>query len=141
MGFRNIFALGLCISTALFSCKGKHSYEDILKNENIYLVFRGTATKEGFLSKEFNLKNPKPSHVGIAVFDNSWKIYHVLNSPSNISALKMETFNKFLNTDEMKILNASVWEIKNISKSQRKLIKNELNKLESKIVIFDRAFY
>ncbi len=140
MEFRIIFTLGLCISTALFSCKSKHSYEDILKNEKIYLVFRGTATKEGFLSREFNLKNSKPSHVGIAVFDNSWKIYHVLHSPSNTSALKIETFNQFLNTEEMKILNASVWEIKDIKKSQRQIIINELKNLKSKNVIFDRAF-
>ncbi len=55
---------------------------EVTLNDNYaYLVFRGTNTKEGFFARDFNLHDTLSSHIGIAVYENNtWKVYHVLNS-------------------------------------------------------------
>jgi hypothetical protein len=139
-----VFAIGWCLCITFLHCKKRSSAinTDILDKEKCYLVFRGTNTKEGLVSKEYNIANNKPSHVGICIFQNSeWIVYHVLSPrKKNVTALIRENFGVFLDTQKESIYNASIWAIDNLTTYEILKLRKELHKYEQIHLKFDLSF-
>ena len=115
---------------------------DILDKEKCYLVFRGTNTKEGLVSKEYNISNKKPTHVGICVFqDSKWIVYHVLSPrKKNSTALIYEKFDIFFDVRKESIYNASIWVIDDLTTSEILRLRTQLSKYEQVHLKFDLSF-
>jgi len=110
--------------------------ENILDSNNVYLFFRGTKTKQGYISKEYNLSHKGLSHVGIGVnYGDGFLIYHIVNS-DKINNLEMSSINSFYN-HRKKIIYKGIWEIQNIEANELKQI---LNEYENKVFNFDITF-
>jgi hypothetical protein len=116
-------------------CKNKGSdlKTDILDKEKCYLVFRGTNTKEGLVSKEYNISSKKPSHVGICIFqDSNWIVYHVLSPrKKNSTALIIENLEVFFDVRKESIYNASIWVIDNLTTYEILKLRTQLNKIKN----------
>ncbi len=125
-------------------CKNKGSdlKTDILDKEKCYLVFRGTNTKEGLVSKEYNISSKKPSHVGICIFqDSNWIVYHVLSPrKKNSTALIIENLEVFFDVRKESIYNASIWVIDNLTTYEILKLRTQLNKYEQINLKFDLSF-
>ena len=125
-------------------CKNKGSdlKTDILDKEKCYLVFRGTNTKEGLVSKEYNISSNKPSHVGICIFqDSKWKVYHVLSPrKKNSTALIIQNLEVFFDVRKESIYNASIWVIDNLTTYEILKLRTQLNEYEQIILKFDLSF-
>lgn len=142
-----IRALIVLLITPNLSCTSKSPVLDIindslLNTQKVYLVFRGTNTKEGYLASNFNIKYKKASHVGIAVFiNNKWKIYHVINSVDKEKKdFRASDFITFFNDSEENIKHASVWEINHLRNSERIDLITEIKRYESLPIVFDKSF-
>ena len=139
-----LFAIGWCLCITLVHCKKKGSdlNTDILDKEKCYLVFRGTNTKEGLVSKEYNISNNKPSHVGICIFqDSEWIVYHVLSpKKKDITALIHENFDVFFDVGKESIYNASIWVIDNLTTTEILRLRTQLNKYKEIHLKFDLSF-
>jgi hypothetical protein len=140
----SLFTVGWCLCITLVHCKkiGSDLNTDILDTEKCYLVFRGTNTKEGLVSKEYNISNNKPSHVGICVFqDSEWIIYHVLSpKKKNSTALINENFDVFFNVRKESIYNASIWVIDNLTTLEILKLRTQLNEYKQIHLKFDLSF-
>lgn len=132
----------MCIT--LVHCKRNASdlNTDILDKEKCYLVFRGTNTKEGIVSKEFNISTNKSSHVGICIFQGSkWNVYHVLSPrKKNSTALINENFDAFFDIRKQSIYSASIWVIDKLTTYEILKLKTQLNKYEQINLEFDLSF-
>jgi hypothetical protein len=140
--YRIFLIFGWLIAT-LFSCNTPETYIDLdlLDKNEIYLVYRGTNTKEGIISKEFTLKNKNASHVGIAIFNKEkWSVYHILNNRNAKSDLINEDFSTFYNIENENIKYSSIWKINNLDSIDKEKIRLQLKIMESLILTFDTAF-
>lgn len=115
---------------------------DILDKDKCYLVFRGTTTKEGLVSKEYNISNDKPTHVGICIFqDAQWVVYHVLSpTKKNSTALFNESLEIFLDVNKESIYNVSIWVINNLTDQEMFKLTTLLKKYEQIHLNFDLTF-
>ncbi len=140
----SFLAIGWCLCITLVHCKNKGSdlKTDILDKEKCYLVFRGTNTKEGLVSKEYNISSKKPSHVGICIFqDSNWIVYHVLSPrKKNSTALIIENLEVFFDVRKESIYNASIWVIDNLTTYEILKLRTQLNKYEQINLKFDLSF-
>ena len=140
----SLFAIGWCLCITLVHCK-KKDFDiniDILDKEKCYLVFRGTNTKEGLVSKAYNISNNKPTHIGICIFqDSEWIVYHVLSPrKKDVTALINESFDAFFDVRKESICNASIWLINNITTSETSKLRKQLHKYEQIKLEFDLTF-
>ncbi len=140
----SFIAIGWCLCVTLLHCK-KRVYEvqtDFLDKEKWYLVFRGTNTKEGLVSKEYNKSNNKPSHVGICMYqDPEWLVYHVLSPRKKDStALIIENIDSFFDVEKESIYNASIYVIDNLTTYEILKLKRQLQKYEKLNLQFDLSF-
>ena len=98
-----VTALLLVILIYLFcaSCQNKNDkfFDSIeLDTEKVYLVFRGTNTKEGFFARDFNIKDTLSSHVGFTLFNTTtWNVFHVLENKNDTTDYNIESLDDFLN--------------------------------------------
>lgn len=112
-----------------------------LNEENAYLVFRGTNTKEGFFARNFNIKDTLSSHVGLAIYTNDdWYIYHVLEVEKTLSDYNIDTLDSFLNKREDEVFYYSFWELSTLNSRKIDKLKFILNQYKSRRIIFDRSF-
>lgn len=137
--------IGLClISITLFSCNNEvqnFRKDNIQNKQSIFLIFRGTETKEGIIAKEFNKNNPNPSHVGIMIFDRgNWNIYHVIDN-GNRNAFTKSSFEEFCKLENGKITYLALYQFKEFSQFNRsKLLKN-IASFNKKKIEFDKSFH
>ncbi len=115
---KSIFVLSM-----LFSCKHssvtKSAYCENLNKDSVYLIFRGTESKEGGLAKKFNLSHKKVSHVGVLLFyQDKWNVFHVLNHYVNQSCFRMENVESFLNIKEENIDYISIYHAMSFDKRE-----------------------
>jgi len=113
-----------------------------LNEDQVYLVFRGTKSKEGFFARDFNIQDTLSSHVGLLIRDKTnWSIFHIANfKHKNVSDLKKQSFQVFFDKKKEDINYVSFWKIINIDSIEVKQIKKELNKYLSKFIKFDKLF-
>ena len=79
--------------------------------DGIYLVYRGTHSKQGLIASSYNLSNPHVSHVGILLeCQGHRKVYHVIDRHKSTSALVSDHLRDFLTT-EASLFHASLWKV------------------------------
>jgi hypothetical protein len=138
-----LFFYGWLILATLFSCDRNRCYVNVslLDKDEIYLVYRGTDSKEGILSKEYSMRNKNASHVGFAVYTSGkWTVHHVMRSKHLDSDFLKTGICEFFDVNEKKIKYASVYSINDFSEKDKHNLLKELEKLTRLDVIFDRAF-
>ena len=103
------------------NCKNENSknffWKDVQLNEQqVYLVFRGTKSKEGFFAKDFNISDTLSSHVGMLINDKTkWEIYHIIDfKDKNRSDFRKQSLKDFFDSKKEDINYVSFWEIDNI---------------------------
>lgn len=132
----------LFLAILIFSCGEKKIVsEDLLNSDEVYLIYQGTKTKEGIVAKNFNLYTKKPSHVGVAIFNEShWEIFHVVNNNKDISALKIDSFKDFYMKESINVDYFSGYKISNLSDFEKEELKSELGLLNKEFIYFDLTF-
>lgn len=112
----------------------------MFSNSSIYIVGRSTEHKLNIIARDFNLKNPSLTHIGIGLLqDSSFKIYNISNYLLNDkgSALIVENIRNFVDLDDIQYY--SIWERKTtIEKIE--ILKEELKYYLKKKIIFDEEF-
>ncbi len=99
------FFIGWCLVITLFSCEKNKCILNIdidkyLNTEKAYLIFRGTKTKEGMVSKSYNLFNSNASHVGFLLFENkSWYVHHIVENSTRNSALMSNSLDEYFDSN------------------------------------------
>lgn len=110
-----------------------------LSDKSIYLVARGTTSKQFLIGEKFNTNIKSITHIGIGYQENdSLKIFNVsLNKKVNNSSLIIESWNEFTNLSD--VFYVGIWELKcGIEKvEQIKLLLNDYLKTP---IEFDNRF-
>lgn len=127
-----------------FACQSnfdKQLNEFRLNEKKIYLVFRGTDTKEGFFAKDFNIKDTLSSHVGFALSKNSkWEVCHILENNNQFTDFNIETLEEFINKKDDSVYYFSFWEINNLNIGEVEILKNTAYQYKTKKIKFDKHF-
>ena len=125
-------------------CTNKNSFifdDKILVKDSIYLVFRGTKTKQGFFARDFNILDSLSSHVGLALYyKKGWRVFHISDYNDRFSDIRNHPTNVFFNIKKEKINYISVWGIRNLSFADVSRIKKDVIGYESKKIKFDKVF-
>ncbi|MCF6350256.1 MAG: hypothetical protein L3J23_04385 [Flavobacteriaceae bacterium] len=138
--------LRISVFLTLINCKDNSNslfWKDVQLNEDqVYLVFRGTKSKEGFFAKDFNIRDTLSSHIGILINDKTkWEIYHIIDfKDKNRSDFRKQSLKDFFDSKKEDINYVSFWEIDNIDSNEFQQIKKELNYYLAKFIKFDKLF-
>lgn len=137
--------LFLGIALLLVSCiePRQTSYwkEITLNDNNIYLAFRGTKSKEGFFARDFNIRDSLSSHIGFLLKEkNDWYVYHVLNFKDGASDLRRHEASLFFIPTGEKLNYAAVWTMTDVDSLEFRLLKKGIHNYLSKFIEFDRSF-
>lgn len=110
-------------------------------DSQVYLIYRGTNSKEGFFAKEFNISDTLSTHVGLLIYDKGNSIvHHVVDTKSLPSDYKVETIDDFLNIEKEDIYYTSIWQINHLDTFNFKSIKRNLEKFNKLKIKFDKSF-
>jgi hypothetical protein len=105
----------------------------------VYLFFRGTETKEGIISKEFNLESKYISHVGLGIFiDGNLKIFHVINSNKENHLECSSLYNFFDKKKE--VTYTAIWKVEDLTDSNLLELTEVINSFKKKKIRFDLTF-
>jgi len=119
------------------------SYCQEFKNEDrnsIFLICRGTKSKQNIVAKDFNLKDTLITHIGIGfIKDEELVVFNVSNFKTDEkgSALISESYASFVNLTD--ITYSSIWKIKSDEKEIAKL-KSTLEEYSKNKIRFDNFF-
>ncbi|WP_438988812.1 hypothetical protein [Polaribacter sp.] len=132
----NLFFISSC------AYKNDFTFDDkILVKDSIYLVFRGTKTKQGFFARDFNIIDSLSSHIGIALYyKKRWRVFHISDYNDNFSDIRSHPTNVFFNIKKEKINYISLWGVKKLSATDVSRVKEDIIGYESKKVKFDKMF-
>lgn len=131
-----------CLFIILFSCNNSQnnnalSINSYLQEDNVYLLFRGTNSKEGLVARSYNTLNPNVSHVGILLFsDKKWLVHHISEDTKQKSALRSNSINEFLDCNTLKIDYVA---ISNVNANYNCVKKTIIN-LQGENIVFDWQF-
>ena len=108
-------------------------------DNNIYLVCRGTTSKQNLIAENFNIRNKKITHIGIGFkHQQKFTIYNVsYDKKINNNSLLVETLDDFIAIPD--IFHLEIWEI-NSNKGDVAKLKLILNKYLNKSIAFDYYF-
>lgn len=113
----------------------------LLDKETVYLVFRGTDTKEGFFARDFNIKDSLSSHIGLMVYNHeNWVVYNVSDFKDGLSDLKRQKLDEFYDIQKENIKYASIWRLNNVDSLNTIKLIRLLQKYEERTIKFDRYF-
>ncbi|WP_400075049.1 hypothetical protein [Winogradskyella sp. R77965] len=131
--------LVVCLLFFYCTTKNKDFNKSQLKSNCAYLFFRGTETKQGYISKNYNLFHKGISHVGIGVsYDGEFYIHHIVNSDKSNHIEKSSL--KFFYGNSEKINYKGIWKIKNINTEELTKLKKILNIFDNQSYKFDISF-
>jgi hypothetical protein len=119
-----------------------------LDQQKIYVVFRETDSKNGIVSKNYNVTSSTMTHVGIGFFDpkKKFKVYHIdLNAKDKDTKkndIIISPITEFFNPTDCEVLGGEVWEYnKNYRKEKFVTINNYIDSMSLKTNIkFDIDF-
>lgn len=113
-----------------------------LDTQKIYLIFRGTNSKQGNTAKKFNLNDSLVSHVGISYHNGAdWRVFHVLNIKNDsYSDLNVESLDTFFNLKNNNTYYGSIWQVNNLNYIEIQQIKNQIENLLKLQIKFDESF-
>lgn len=125
----------------LFSNCNKN-YARILKDDKVYLFFRESESKLGYISQSYNINNINYSHVGIGILkNNALRIIHILpNNFKDKNDLKIDSYNDFFNPQKDNIIHGTILEIRKSNKKHYKEFEVLLNSYRNKKLSFDKKF-
>lgn len=124
----------------LFFILFQHSFSQVkLSDDSIYLVARGTKSKQFLIGEKFNTTLKNITHIGIGYQENdSLKIFNVsLNKKVNNTSLIIESWDEFTNLSD--VFYIGVWELK-CGKEKLEEIKVLLNNYLETPIEFDNRF-
>lgn len=108
--------------------------------DGIYLVYRGTHSKQGLIASRYNLRNPKVSHVGILMECEGYKkVYHVMDRQQGNNALVSEDLYQFFAT-EGNLFHASLWKVDIANANGLQRLCSFVDRLQRQGVRFDYSF-
>ncbi|MDY8136711.1 hypothetical protein [Aquimarina sp. 2201CG5-10] len=126
------------------SCQNKDlpsNYSFHLDSSKIYLIFRGTNTKAGIVSKNFNILNKKISHIGLGVYEiDRWNIYHVVNTDNADSDLVIDNFESFSSVNDGVVDYMAIYELIDVKSVERNNLLDQLKNMKTKKIKFDNSF-
>lgn len=107
--------------------------------EMIYIVCRGTKSKQGIISKNFNLLDKNITHIGIGIFiKNKFKVYNVTNDIGyKTNSFVIETLESFLNRQDLRY--CAIWSLKRPKGLRQRIIEN-CESYRDKFIYFDNVF-
>lgn len=134
--------IGIILFTTIFSCEHPSKWEDVcVKNihkDSVYLIFRGTESKEGGIAKRFNIQHKDVSHVGILLYEQKqWVVFHVLNKYKKKSCLHKESIGSFLDKTKEKIDYLAVYYTPFFDKSK---IREKIKEISKEEISFNYTF-
>ena len=110
-----------------------------LDKQSVYLIFRGTQSKEGLIVKDFNIKDSKATHVGILLYQiPGWHVAHVMQTHSKNDFL-FQPAEDFL-AAENKIKYVSLWKIAGFGKNEIAKLEKVFDSLKTEKIGFDLTF-
>lgn len=116
-------------------------FEDVkLEQGKLYMVARGTRSKQGFISKNFNSVDSNITHIGLAFYEpliGGLKIYNVTTEKKKRNALWVETIQEFSAPKDIFYL--GLWSAP-LSQKQVVKIRQMLAAWEKRTVTFDYDF-
>lgn len=124
----------------IFSCTGKkesNTYiEGDLNKNRIFLVFRETNSKNGFLAKEYNMTSSSVTHIGLGFFDdNKFKIINIdnINQKDRENDILISSLDDFFNLKNYEVISGEIWEYhKDLKSEQIKRIARDIDSLYTK---------
>jgi hypothetical protein len=132
-----IIILALFNLTNIAQNKIKNNTINFKKNA-IYLIGKGSKSKSKLIAENFNIKDKNITHVGIGfVKKNELIIYHVIDGNKQKNALKINTLNEFIKTEDIYYL--GIWEYKT-NKNNMSILKKKCNLFKNRHITFDYFF-
>lgn len=129
-----IFTVSLLLFFNLNSKNNTLNISNLSKN-TVYIVFRETDSKNGLLSKEYNINSSKMTHVGIGFFKNGkFQILHIDNKKNSNKKndIIIDSTEEFYNLNDCKVLSGEIW------KYEKTLNEKELIELRN---LIDSLYY
>lgn len=118
----------------LFLCS---FYMPKLQENTLYIFCRGTATKSGFVAKQYNIIDTQITHTGIGYFKNGVaRIYHVTDDKHVKNALQVSSMKSFAVPETIHL---SIWEIPMERRAFNTTVAM-LHRSATRKIIFDRQF-
>lgn len=138
------FCFSACLFVLILSCNSKPKsffWKGVVSDSTqVYIAYRGTNTKQGFLANDFNMKDSLSSHVGLLLSkNNNWQVYNVIETKDSLSDFKEQSLEQFYDVDKEKIFYASFWKIKHIDSLNLSKLKKLIGIYEAKNIIFDKS--
>ena len=106
----------------------------------MYLLLRGSNTKLSGFAKQYNSSHALASHVALAIYTDSLRIYHVNTTASRRDNLIIQTLDEFANHPEQKHTYLGVWELVNISPFELTRIEEKISFFKTLDIRFDYRF-
>jgi len=106
----------------------------------VYLILRGSDTKLSGFAKRYNNAHPKASHVALAIYTDSLRIYHVNTTDSRRDNLLMQSLDEFSYHPKGKHTYFGAWKLKNVSPTDLQLMQEKISYFKTKDVRFDYRF-
>lgn len=108
--------------------------------EKLYMIARGTKSKQGIISKNFNSADTNITHIGLAYYElptRKLKIYNISTEKKLKNALVVESIEEFVSPKDIFYL--GIWEC-SLKKSQFLKVKKVLSGYERRLITFDYDF-
>ncbi len=108
--------------------------------EKLYMIARGTKSKQGIISKNFNSADTNITHIGLAYYElpaRKLKIYNISTEKKLKNALVVESIEDFVSPKDL--FYVGIWEC-SLKKSQFLKAKKVLAGYERRFITFDYDF-
>ena len=117
-----------------------NEYKSLLNEDKVYLFFRESKTKLGYIAQLYNINDVNYSHVGIGVMENSnLFISHIFPNDNSKGDLNIDSYEAFFWEDE-DIIHGTVIEIKESNHKHKQKILTILKDYKNKNIFFDKKF-
>ncbi len=107
---------------------------------SVYIFLRGSDTKLSGFAKRYNASNTKASHVALAIYTDSLRVYHVNTTDSRRDNLIIETFEDFSYHPQQKHSYLGIWKLQNVSQFAISKIQEKIAYFKGLDVRFDYRF-
>lgn len=124
---RVLYYIASCLALSLIiSCDKKYKNEtDIVTHLNknrVFLVYRATDSKNGFIAKEYNITSSNLTHIGLGYFEsNEFKIINIDNirQVGRDNDILISSLEEYINLADCNVLDVEIWEYYKDMKSEQ----------------------
>lgn len=111
-----------------------------LSPNSVYLLLRGSDTKLSGFAKQYNSSHTRASHVALAIYTDSLRIYHVNTTASRRDNLITQTLDQFAYNPDQKHTYLGVWQLAGVNARELSLIEAKISYYKSLDIRFDYRF-